>query len=112
MRNVPWAGLVALLAMFLLPARLFEPRTIKHRPLRHVCADCGARWAPGHTCDPGPTAPGTADRPAPEPLDPDRPVKSSSSGSTGRGSSSPGWPAGSAGGADPRRPGGPGPRPA
>ena len=75
MRNVPWAGLVALLAMFLLPARLFEPRTIKHRPVRHVCADCGARWAPGHTCDPGPTAPGTGDRPAADRLDPDRPVK-------------------------------------
>jgi hypothetical protein len=75
MRNVPWAGLVALLAMFLLPARLFEPRTIKHRPVRQICADCGARWAPGHTCDPGPTAPGSVDRPAPERLDPDRPVK-------------------------------------
>jgi hypothetical protein len=75
MRNVPWVGLVALLAMFLLPARLFEPRTIKHRPVRHVCADCGARWGPGHTCDPGPTAPGSADRPDPDRLDPDRPVK-------------------------------------
>jgi hypothetical protein len=70
MRNVPWAGLVALMAMFLLPARLFEPRRIKHRPIRHVCADCGAPWAAGHTCDPGPVALGGADR-----LDPDRPVQ-------------------------------------
>lgn len=75
MRNVPWAGLVALLAMFLLPARLFEPGKIKHRPVRHVCADCGARWAPGHSCDPGPVEPRSAGRPAPERLDPDRPVK-------------------------------------
>ncbi len=75
MRNVPWAGLVALLAMFLLPARLFEPRTIKHRPLRQICADCGARWIPGHTCDPEPPAPGGVDRPAPDRLDGDRPVK-------------------------------------
>jgi hypothetical protein len=74
MRNVPWAGLVALLAMFLLPARLFEPGTIKHRPVRHACADCGARWIPGHTCEPDP-APRGADRPASDRLGPDRPVK-------------------------------------
>jgi hypothetical protein len=52
--DVPWAGLVAILLMFVLPALpawLFEgPRTIKHRPTRHVCADCGARWVDGHTC--------------------------------------------------------------
>lgn len=75
MRNVPWAGLIALLAMFLLPARLFEPRTIKRRPVREICADCGALWTAGHTCDLGPVAPGSADRPAPDRLDPDRPVK-------------------------------------
>jgi hypothetical protein len=52
MRNVPWAGLVALLLMFVLPARLFEgPRTVRHRPIRHICADCGAPWVAGHACD-------------------------------------------------------------
>jgi hypothetical protein len=51
MRNVPWAGLIAILLMFVLPARLFEgPRTVRHRPTRHVCADCGAPWVTGHTC--------------------------------------------------------------
>jgi len=55
----PWVGLVALAAMFLLPflpAWLLDgPRTIKHRPARHVCADCNARWTNGHVC--GPEAP-------------------------------------------------------
>jgi hypothetical protein len=53
-RDVPWAGVVALLLMFILPAVpawLFEgPRTIKHRPTRHVCGDCGRRWTEGHSC--------------------------------------------------------------
>jgi hypothetical protein len=53
---VPWVGLVALAAMFLLPLLpdwLFEgPRTSKHWPRRHICGDCGAprtdeqRWPP------------------------------------------------------------------
>jgi hypothetical protein len=50
----PWIGLAALLAMFVLPFlpdRLFEgPRTIRHRPRRHVCADCGAPWTERHAC--------------------------------------------------------------
>jgi hypothetical protein len=54
--DTPWVGLAALGAMFaipFLPSWLFEgPRTIRHRPRRHVCADCGARWAAGHTCPP------------------------------------------------------------
>jgi hypothetical protein len=54
--DTPWVGLAALVAMFvipLLPSWLFEgPRTIKHRPRRHVCADCGAPWTPRHTCEP------------------------------------------------------------
>src|SRR6266705_2547289 len=51
---VPWIGLIALIAMFVLPflpAWLFEgPRTIRHRPRRHVCGDCNAPWTDGHTC--------------------------------------------------------------
>jgi hypothetical protein len=51
---VPWIGLAAILAMFvlpLLPAWLFEgPRTIKRYPKRVVCGDCGERWAEGHSC--------------------------------------------------------------
>jgi hypothetical protein len=51
---VPWFGLAALIAMFLiplLPAWLFEgPRTVKHWPRRHVCGICSAPWADGHTC--------------------------------------------------------------
>lgn len=50
----PWIGLAALIAMFvlpLLPDWLFDGRrTIKHRPRRHVCGDCGAPWTEGHTC--------------------------------------------------------------
>ncbi len=55
--TTPWIGLIALVAMFvlpLLPDWLFEgPRTIKHHPRRHVCADCGAPWADGHACAAG-----------------------------------------------------------
>jgi hypothetical protein len=54
----PWVGLAALVAMFVLPyvpARLFEgPRTIKHHPRRHLCADCGAPWSRDHRCPAGP----------------------------------------------------------
>jgi hypothetical protein len=53
----PWLGLAALIAMFVipfLPDRLFEgPRTIRHRPQRHVCAECGAPWEAGHACSSG-----------------------------------------------------------
>jgi hypothetical protein len=53
--ETPWVGLAALGAMFVipfLPSWLFEgPRTIRHRPRRHVCADCGAPWAPWHLCE-------------------------------------------------------------
>jgi hypothetical protein len=52
--DTPWIGLFAIIAMFaipFLPSWLFEgPRTIKHRPQRHVCADCGAPWENGHVC--------------------------------------------------------------
>jgi hypothetical protein len=51
---VPWVGLAAIVAMFvlpLLPARLFEgPRTIKRYPRREVCGDCGEPWTEDHTC--------------------------------------------------------------
>jgi hypothetical protein len=56
MSRTPWIGLVALVAMFaipFLPNWLFEgPRTVKHRPRRHICGDCGAPWINGHTCVP------------------------------------------------------------
>jgi hypothetical protein len=56
MSRIPWIGLAALIAMFVLPHIpnwLFEgPRTIKHRPRRHVCGDCNAPWTPEHTCPP------------------------------------------------------------
>jgi hypothetical protein len=56
MTHVPWIGLAALVAMFVipfLPSWLFEgPRTIKHWPRRHVCGACGAPWTAGHTCPP------------------------------------------------------------
>jgi hypothetical protein len=52
----PWIGLAALAAMFLLPylpTWLFEgPRTIRHRPRRHICGDCQAPWTNDHTCTP------------------------------------------------------------
>jgi hypothetical protein len=51
---VPWIGLAAIVAMFvlpMLPARLFEgPRTIKRYPRRVVCGDCGERWSEAHGC--------------------------------------------------------------
>jgi hypothetical protein len=52
---VPWIGLAAIAAMFLLPwldARgLFDgPRTIRRRPRRQVCADCAIPWTPDHRC--------------------------------------------------------------
>jgi hypothetical protein len=53
--DTPWIGLAALGAMFaipFIPNWLFEgPRTIRHRPRRHACADCGARWTPNHACE-------------------------------------------------------------
>jgi hypothetical protein len=56
MTRIPWVGLAALLAMFvipLLPAWLFEgPRTIRHWPRHHVCGDCAAPWTDGHVCKP------------------------------------------------------------
>jgi hypothetical protein len=64
---VPWVGLAALAAMFVLPYLpdwLFEePRTSKHWPHRHICGDCGAPWTDQHTCtlvegEPGPPLPG------------------------------------------------------
>jgi hypothetical protein len=54
----PWIGLVALVAMFVLPflpSKVFEgPRTVKHYPRRHVCAECGERWTDGHSCEADP----------------------------------------------------------
>jgi hypothetical protein len=51
---VPWIGLLALVAMFVipfLPAWIFEgPRTVRHWPRRHVCGECGADWTNGHIC--------------------------------------------------------------
>jgi hypothetical protein len=50
----PWVGLAALVAMFvlpMLPSWLFEgPRTVKHRPRRHICALCSAPWTSHHDC--------------------------------------------------------------
>jgi hypothetical protein len=52
--DTPWIGLIALVAMFalpFLPTWLLEgPRSIKHHPRRHVCAECGERWADEHDC--------------------------------------------------------------
>jgi hypothetical protein len=52
--DTPWIGLIALVVMFVLPflpAWWFEgPRTIKHHPRRHVCAECGGRWTAEHDC--------------------------------------------------------------
>jgi hypothetical protein len=52
---VPWIALAAIAAMFVLPSLdargLFDgPRTIRHRPRRHLCADCAQPWTPGHQC--------------------------------------------------------------
>jgi hypothetical protein len=50
----PWIGLAAVVAMFVLPFLpnwLFEgPSTVRHRPRRHVCADCAAPWTSDHDC--------------------------------------------------------------
>jgi hypothetical protein len=55
MSEIPWAGLAALVTMFLipfLPDWVFEGRrTTKHWPRRHVCGDCGAPWTDGHACE-------------------------------------------------------------
>jgi hypothetical protein len=71
---VPWIGMAAIAAMFLLPwldARglLDGPRTIRRRPRREVCADCGAPWTPGHQCA------GRLEAAADEPVVPLDPVK-------------------------------------
>jgi hypothetical protein len=54
MPDTPWAGLVALAAMFVipfLPDWLFEgPRKIKHWPRRDICGECGGPWTDPHTC--------------------------------------------------------------
>lgn len=51
---IPWIGLAAIVAMFvlpMLPARLFEgPRTVKRYPRRVVCGDCGQPWTADHRC--------------------------------------------------------------
>jgi hypothetical protein len=51
---IPWIGLAAIVAMFvlpLLPAWLFEgPRTVKRYPRRVVCGDCGEPWTEDHSC--------------------------------------------------------------
>jgi hypothetical protein len=56
MSETPWAGLAALVAMFvipLLPEWLFEGRrSIKHWPRRHVCGYCAVPWTDGHACEP------------------------------------------------------------
>ena len=74
MSDIPWAGLAALIAMFVipfLPNWLFEgPRTVKHWPRRHVCGDCKAPWTEGHLCnlqtaDPAPPLRGELRRPRP-----------------------------------------------
>lgn len=56
MSEIPWAGLAAIVLMFLIPLVpdwVFEGRrTVKHWPRRHVCAECGARWTAGHDCQP------------------------------------------------------------
>jgi hypothetical protein len=54
MAPIPWIGLAALIAMFLipfLPDWLFEgPRTTKHWPRRHICGRCGVPWTDAHMC--------------------------------------------------------------
>jgi hypothetical protein len=55
MPRTPWIGLIAVVAMFvipLLPEWVFTgPRTIRHWPQRHLCAECGSTWSDGHVCD-------------------------------------------------------------
>ena len=80
MPKTPWIGLLALIALFLLPYVpdwVFEgPRTIKHRPRRHICGECGAAWSRGHVCEPDEperVLPTTRERPVePEPVRPAR----------------------------------------
>jgi hypothetical protein len=77
MPDTPWAGLAALLAMFLipfLPSWLFDgPRTVKHWPRRYVCGECAMPWTDAHACATtdraeAPVAvPGPREVPAPEP---------------------------------------------
>jgi len=66
---VPWIGLLALVAMFVipfLPDWIFDgPRTVRHWPRRHICGACGAAWASGHVCEAG----------EPEPMLPGGPVR-------------------------------------
>ena len=54
MHQVPWIGLAAIAAMFLipfLPSWLFEgPRTIRHWPRQYVCGICNALWSEDHMC--------------------------------------------------------------
>lgn len=84
---VPWIGLLALVAMFVipfLPDWLLEgPRTVRHWPRRHVCGACGAAWTSEHVCEaagPEPVVPARQERPEaadPEPALPalpERPV--------------------------------------
>jgi hypothetical protein len=66
---VPWIGLLALVAMFVipfLPDWIFEgPRTVRHWPRRHVCGACGADWTDGHVCpagEPEPVLPTRSER--------------------------------------------------
>jgi hypothetical protein len=71
---VPWIAMVAIAAMFLPPwldARglLDGPRIIRHRPVREVCADCGAPWISGHRCA------GRREAAAGEPVVPSPPVE-------------------------------------
>jgi hypothetical protein len=52
---VPWIGLAAIVAMFVLPwldaCGLFDgARVVRRRPRRVVCADCAQPWTPGHEC--------------------------------------------------------------
>jgi hypothetical protein len=72
---IPWIGLAAIGAMFLLPwldARgvLDGPRTVRRRPPRQVCADCQAPWTSGHQCAGWPQA--ATDEPV-VPLRPEQP---------------------------------------
>ena len=63
---VPWIGLLALVAMFVipfLPDWIFEgPRTVRHWPRRHVCGECGADWTSGHLCERGEPEPALSAR--------------------------------------------------
>jgi hypothetical protein len=68
---IPWIGLAAIVAMFvlpMLPAWLFEgPRTSKRYPRRVVCGDCGQRWTDDHRCDLEVVAPRPPRRAQPRP---------------------------------------------